>query len=696
MKRSHEAASGGDAKRGAPSSSSSSSSSSSPSASPPLAKRSRPEDALAAAADVRVAEINYQTGVEHDTKKDMAVAVSAFRVAANLGHLDACFALGAALAGVCDSRTGATVTVQTETMEWYEKAHRQGHVAATRALANRFWFGTFGIPCDPQRAMECFSIVCGRAYPADAKYMQPSNWSEMALEHARGVWFGLGREAWAAGMVADPRRALELLAPLRTGAAAISARTQLSFAGMMLALCGPDNLELPLAALRTAAATAAVVAAASPRVARVSFDDVQSSKVAAALCVLTGEPLGPDASPESRVHVERYSRCSTLSILEAFLTRDVDWRMPTPLVRLVAAFACTPNTFLEAEGVLEFAERMLHRPADRVVLLRRAAELGSGHAQLTLGTLVHRGYGSVKGDPAAAMRWHVAAADQGIAGAANNAGLAFLSRTPPDAASTYAWFSRASAMGDAVGTYQLAVFFSCGHEGFPRDPLRALSLLRSAASQGYARAQNRLAFALEAGYATGFVDLHEAARLHYAVLNKQDKDRDAERAALSSVYNAGELALLHGLGRVPKQEMLPVQRASAAMVLWQAGAAKNEIHCCYRLGWAYATGTLGCEVSAGKALDWFERASRFGHLAAKDHLETRRASSDTPCLFLGHDYGATAERTDFPEISRLLVWQRTEAAARFGADKLSGVSFVWRDIEARPARDAPLAAVAAT
>ena len=120
--------------------------------------------------------------------------------------------------------------------------------------------------------------------------------------------------------------------------------------------------------------------------------------------------------------------------------------------------------------------------------------------------------------------------------------------------------------------------------------------------------------------------------------------------------------------------------AHEAVSRWRRGADRDECNCCYRVAWAYATGTLVCEIDAKAALAWFERSSKAGNPRAASHLEVRLATPDTPCLFGGYDYSVGADRMDFPEISRMLARQRPKAAARSGTDELSGLSFAWRDI----------------
>ena len=662
-------------------------------ASPSLASTSkRIRTRATQATDMHIAAINYAAAVDHEKKKDMDVAIAAYRIAADLGYADACCALGSAYAtgnGVDPDQTVAT--------EWYAKAQRQGHVAAAYLLGCRFWYGEFGTLCDPQRAMDCFSIVDGRTRPAVATYMRPHMWPDMTVQYVCGVWLGLTRESWSAGVRTDPARALRLIEPLRADG---TPEVNCTYAGIVLSLNWHDT-DLALDALRVAAIPDPHAPTANPD--NDAAYRLLNSKAIAAICAITGTPLPAGSDAKAAGYVARFSQCSAASVIAAFLVCDVAaFRfVPTPVTRLIAAYAAVPHAFLEAEDYIEVAEQMHHKPEDRVVLLRRAAELGSRFAQYRLGSAIYLGYGAVKSDPAASFRWFMAAANQSNNKnndrdndhAACMVGFACINRTPPDATSAYVWFGKSSAAGKSEGTYGLAMIFDRGYDEFPRDTRRALALLRTASTQKGCAGRVGLANALEVGYAlesAGSADPAGAARLYHELLSDPDVVQDTHGVCLAR-YNAGELAWLYGLGRTADEHTPPERRAEAALALWRRGteADTSDNHCCYRLGWAHATGTMGCRADAALALSWFTRASAAGHPGAAEHLAVRSSSPSVPCLFRGYDHDTyKGICSDFPEIARDLSRLRTEAAARSGASVLCGLSFAWADIEADTTDDA--------
>ena len=637
---------------------------------------------------MRVAAVNYAAAFKHEAKKQLDVAAAMYRISADLGHADACCALGNLYA------YGKGVAADQKTaLEWYEKAHSFGCAEATLAIGNRFWYGTHGATFEPQRALDFYAVMCDPAYPADeAKKVTSWKWSEMKLEHARGTWL------LSAGTTSDPHKGLDLLDALFPGRPvtdALTTRLQYARAGMLLSVDGRHSSVMAIAvlgdAVSSAGAAIAALAAGTPPLPGATGGrkhEAENAKPLAALCVFTGALLPPGSSTLTKDYLHQFRRCNAASGVEAFLDRALASQIPPPIVKLITAFACDAkaHTFIEAHEYVELADRLNHRMADRVVLLRRAATLGSSHAQANLGAILHSGYGAVVADLEAALPWHLAALAQGVAQAGHNAGVAFLDTKPQvsgNIRSAFACFNRGSALGSADCMYRLAMLLDRNHEGFPRDPLRVLSLVRAAAANSECViAQSCLSHMLEVGYGLDAVDLQGASRLHYATLDKYDKLRGGEQSGGGGgAHNAGEFVLLYGIGRIPDEETPVAQRAIDAIALWRLGAATGESNCCYRLGWAHATGTLGCELDALLALDWFSRAAETGHAAAASHLAVLKSTPDVPCLFRAYDYEAS--RGDFLELARLVGLHRSQAAARSGVNILCGLSFVWRDIEAR-------------
>ena len=637
------------------------------------AKRAR--TGAPSADDLARASQFYSMAVAHEADAKMDAAISEYRAAAELGLADACYALGVAYAN------GEGVDMdQKLAVEWYERANQKNCPHATSALGCRYWFGSYGTPCEPMRAM-CYFAVADDRLCSDLCRSQPHGrpcqsmrgfqtydvWVGVTTEYARGLWLGLNRDVkLCATDIGKARRIINAACLDRSYASTHYVR-----AGT--AVCG-DGADLSQAAALLALAEKGL----TNRQLYGAGDAIARAKARAALCVLAGTNYsGSDA--ETRLCFGRFRRSNRASVVSAFITCDVAAlaRIPPPLVRLIASYLSGLGDFIEADEYFEFANRYGLAPEMRVDLLRRAAELGSSHAQNELGCMLHDGYGGVAGNPAAALRWHMAAGDQGIDISALSAATVFLEQTPPDMLAACTWLCKAWKLGNAQAMYQLSGILMEGLGGCPRDMDRGLRLLRWAADSGHVCAQAHLGNVLEIGHGLAAPDLQEAA-FQYNMAGYHGSSREIA----IGLYNVAELVLLYGLGGTADEHIPDDRRAAAAVALWRRGSGMNEGHCCYRLGWAHATGTLGCRVDAAEAFQWFERASTLGHYGAKCHLAARQDAPGAPCFFSGYHYGVDAECSDAPIIGPLLGRSRSEAAARLGVDLLNGREFVWSALEA--------------
>ncbi len=135
------------------------------------------------------------------------------------------------------------------------------------------------------------------------------------------------------------------------------------------------------------------------------------------------------------------------------------------------------------------------RPADEAIpLLKRAAELGDGFAQLDYGT------GILEGEvPAVTLRQGVRfvrlAAEGGVIEAQRNLGLYYGGGSPHfpvDHIQSMRWFTAAAEQGDAIAQVNLARMLQFGRGEIEPNAARALELYEAAATQGQREAQSSL------------------------------------------------------------------------------------------------------------------------------------------------------------------------------------------------------------
>lgn len=141
-----------------------------------------------------------------------------------------------------------------------------------------------------------------------------------------------------------------------------------------------------------------------------------------------------------------------------------------------------------AQTVLALA--YLHGPAANAGAARRwsiaAASQGQPVAQYLLGTLY------LDSDPAQAVRWLRAAAEQGNVKAMHNLAIAFAQGPAPDPTLAVQWFTRAAAKGYRDSQFDLAVLYERGL-GVPQSGAEALKWYLIAAGSGDAPSAGRAA-----------------------------------------------------------------------------------------------------------------------------------------------------------------------------------------------------------
>ena len=121
-------------------------------------------------------------------------------------------------------------------------------------------------------------------------------------------------------------------------------------------------------------------------------------------------------------------------------------------------------------------------------------------AQQNLALMYLEGRGGLARDTAAAVRWLMPAAEQGLAAAQYNLGVAYETGdgVMEDDAEAVRWYQKAADAGHARAPYALGLKYASG-DGVGRDSAEAIRWYRLAAARGNAEAQNDLAVMYDAG-----------------------------------------------------------------------------------------------------------------------------------------------------------------------------------------------------
>jgi hypothetical protein len=125
-------------------------------------------------------------------------------------------------------------------------------------------------------------------------------------------------------------------------------------------------------------------------------------------------------------------------------------------------------------------------------------------------------------------------------------------------------------------------------------------------------------------------------------------------------------------------------RQILAMKIWQIAANDNCYHSCYRVGWAYATGTFGLKTNKKLAEFYFKKAEAGGNFAATSYLNNLVTNPSMPCNFLGYSYVIISNESPknkfFYTFGLELSRVRRTHAIHNGLDLLNGLTFKWSDL----------------
>lgn len=222
--------------------------------------------------------------------------------------------------------------------------------------------------------------------------------------------------------------------------------------------------------------------------------------------------------------------------------------------------------------------------------LERAASLNTRSAQMMLGENL------LETDPGDALKWFLAAANQGQTEAMVTAGKMLASgrgATSPDLPAAVNWFTKASDGGDTDGMFALGECYLFG-KGVEKDPKRAIDLLNAASVLNNVRALDLLGNVYRKGV-PGLMEPNytESFRLF---------SRATELGFLDAQGNLGVL-YINGQG-VTKDE-------KKAASLFKDGAEKGNPSCMFYFAMCLEGG-VGVDKDEAAAKEWYIKAAKGG------------------------------------------------------------------------------------
>jgi len=258
---------------------------------------------------------------------------------------------------------------------------------------------------------------------------------------------------------------------------------------------------------------------------------------------------------------------------------------------------------LEQLEVVSASLRARKIPASQIASLRgpleAAAELKVRSAQMALGEMLR------VSDPSAALKWFVAAAEQGQTEAMVYAGQMQASGqgvSAPDFVSAAKWFTKAADGQDADGMYFLAECYLSpdSSKGVLRNPRRAFELLTTAATlKNHTRAMNSLGDIYKKG-------IPNVVEPDYA----KAFDFFSKASAGGLLDAQGNLGVLYMNGQGVEKD------AAKAAALFKDGAEQKNPLCMFFYAMCL-DGGLGVEKNTDAANAMYRAAARLGNPGAQ-------------------------------------------------------------------------------
>jgi len=229
-----------------------------------------------------------------------------------------------------------------------------------------------------------------------------------------------------------------------------------------------------------------------------------------------------------------------------------------------------------------------------------AANRGDPASQNALGVKYARGEDGLTRDDTKAVEWYQKAAQQGFAKAQTNLGdMYFYGRGGLDKSYDQAlsWYLKATQQDFPDAQYRLGYMYEKGL-GADKDVQRAVKLYRSAASEGYADAENLLGILLATG-GDGVPQDDAEAVVWYG--------KAADQGLAKAQKNLGDMYFF-GRG---------VDKDYQQAITWYTKAADQQFaDAQFRLGFMTEKG-LGTQQSDQAAVDLYQKAARNGSVEAQ-------------------------------------------------------------------------------
>lgn len=236
--------------------------------------------------------------------------------------------------------------------------------------------------------------------------------------------------------------------------------------------------------------------------------------------------------------------------------------------------------------------------AEAAKWFKKAAESHHSCAQYYWGLCYQNGYGVTMNEKEAA-KWFEKAAEQEQNQAQYMLAMAYYQGKgkKKNPATAVRWFRAAAEGGCEESQYRMGVCYNTG-EGVDRSKDEALFWFKKAAHQGHVKAQYNVGcyYYEQRDYDEAFVWFKKAA------------DHNMPEA----LFNLGD-CYYHGHGNIEKDY-------KKAFELYKAAAEQNYAPAQYNVGCCYYEG-IGVDENENTAIQWFKKAAKNGHKAAKEFLK---------------------------------------------------------------------------
>lgn len=271
----------------------------------------------------------------------------------------------------------------------------------------------------------------------------------------------------------------------------------------------------------------------------------------------------------------------------------------------VSAYDLLASSYLDADGD--------QRDVNAAVRwLEAGVKAGDTGCMIALGNLYFEG-DDLDQDDAKALSLYKAAADEGDALGAYNAGLVY-ETTADDLTQALGWYWRAAVGGDEGGMYKLALAYQLG-QGVPANEAQAVAWMRKAAAAGSVDAINDLGSYYLQGYGMP-VDEVQALKLY---VDAAQRGSAVALANVAAAYHNGEGVAVD---------------LDKALRLYALSAGAGNLTAYYDLGQMYEDGE-GVKASRTKAVQLYRLAAESDDdevaEMAEDAVERLESgSSETP------------------------------------------------------------------